>query len=77
MRMGSLLLATMACYSVRLTRDERGDTIEERYLGIDGQLADDKRRGVAIVRWQFDTAGSKIPTLLFDSKENLITESWK
>ncbi len=62
---------------VRWKYDERGNTVEERYLGIDGQLAEDKRRGVAIVRWQFDTAGSKITILLFDSKESLITESWK
>src|SRR5213594_3088068 len=31
-----------------------GKTVEESYFGADGQRTEDKNRGVATVRWQYD-----------------------
>jgi YD repeat-containing protein len=40
--------------AVRWQYGSNGKTVEESYLGPDGQLREDRNRGVAIVRWQYD-----------------------
>ena len=36
---------------------DQGNVVEERYLGPDGRLTEDRHRGVAIVRWAYDRRG--------------------
>jgi len=45
----------------------RGKTVEESYFGPDGRRTEDKNRGVAMVRWQYDGAWNTLEERYFNT----------
>ena len=54
--------------------DNFDNIVEERHLGQDNKLKESKK-GIAIIRWNYDTENNQQKTKYFDSNERLIFEN--
>jgi hypothetical protein len=57
--------------TIRWKYGSSGKTVEESYLGSDGQLKEEKNRGVAIVRWQYESNPNTLEERYFGADQRL------
>lgn len=61
-------------HEVRKTYDAHGNTIDERYLGVDGMPANIREHGVPHIRWIYDRRGNWVSVSYLDADGKRTTQ---